>query len=710
MTSWKFKRIECFIIFIIIINRYNGELKLGQVVDRRPGFVPVTMADENEMIEVRFLSNGKYTSQSTRLVKSPFIRFHRAPDHPIPFDSLSSFQQAAFQCLRDSFAQLEAAIERRAKFSGKAAIIYEADLAHEVFGRHPTLEQLYAVHIYLYGNVDKIVKDVGYRSTPAYHIRSERESKLLEGVRALPASVLEEMATRLYDALFNNHTFIRRTETDKLLVDVLITFASTTYINASGPVSNPFLPAVTKMVSGICQPVPSEIHRILIQLHLFPLDFDPAEHNSGTLQHEHKDQVHSYRLVSPEKWDYSNEIADTVFAIDSQETVEVDDAVQFGSDGWVHVHIADSAHFVQYDSFLEKIARNRVSTVYLPSKTFPMLPSDVTELMSLSPGRAENPALTFSAKIGTDGDITDYRIIPSVLKNVKRLNYEGADTLITKNPNLQAGLALLEAHRSRRISRGHLPFTIPKPSVKVVEGQTKFSIQGLAESPSQRLVSEAMMIAGRVAAMQAAERKLAIPFRYHLPPKQPSDHGVYDRIRSGTATRFDTLQLLMSLGPSAVDTQPREHWAMGLDMYTKATSPIRRYFDMLVHHQLRAATDKPVVLSENSMAALIPSVYRHEQYLKQVQKISTRFWVMKHYQSLLASDPDDPLLTTRIIILDSASGARQKVWVENLALILYATVLGRVPNAAAMSAGHEIEAAKIISVDPMRSSIDLTIL
>jgi hypothetical protein len=147
---------------------------------------------------------------------------------------------------------------------------------------------------------------------------------------------------------------------------------------------------------------------------------------------------------------------------------------------------------------------------------------------------------------------------------------------------------------------------------------------------------------------------------------------------------------------------------MGLDMYAKATSPIRRYFDLLLHHQVKASLANKKPMMESELAMLLPPTYRHEQYLKHLQKASTRYWTLRHIQAVLQGDPTDPRLLTRLIILDGAhSGARQKVWVESLALILYANVLGKLP--AGIAAGSEVETARISAVDPLRTYIELVI-
>lgn len=490
-----------------------------------------------------------------------------------------------------------------------------------------------------------------------------------------------------------------------MLVPALVAFASATYINASGPVENPFRSAVTRMVTGICQPVPGEVHRILSLAKLFPSDFDPVQHGSGTLQYEPGKPERVSLASSP--WDYKDVVEEEVWAVDSAETVEVDDAIHFDGD-WVHVHVADSSHFAPLSSPQDHLARNRVSTIYMPTKTIPMLPEPIVSLMSLTPERLENPALTFSAKIGDDGSIMDYRIGTSVLKRIKRVTYEAADKLIETDSKLKNGLDLVQRHYRGRLASGHIPFSIPKPNAKVdPSGSISFSVDSHKDGTSKTLVSESMLIAGRVAAMYAADHKLAVPFRYHPAPIS-ADPSIIERILAGQFTRYDTLRLLMAMSPSAVDTVPRPHWSMGLDMYAKATSPIRRYFDLLLHHQVKSSLMKKNVLTDSDLAKLLPPTYRHEQYLKHLQKASTRYWTLRHLQSILHSDPTDPRLTTSLIILDSApSSSRQKVWVESLALILYANVLGKLPTG--LMAGTQIHEARVSAVDPLRTYIEFVI-
>jgi len=153
---------------------------------------------------------------------------------------------------------------------------------------------------------------------------------------------------------------------------------------------------------------------------------------------------------------------------------------------------------------------------------------------------------------------------------------------------------------------------------------------------------------------------------------------------------------------------------MGLDMYSKATSPIRRYLDLVLHHQVKSSLGSRKPLSEAELTSIIPSVYRHEQYLKHMQKASVRYWTMRHLERLLAKqdqsqgDENGGILKTRLILLSPSplAVAKHKLWVESLGLIVYGTLLGRLP--ANMQAGQELEGT-IHAVNALRSTIEILI-
>src|SRR5690606_31092241 len=86
-----------------------------------------------------------------------------------------------------------------------------------------------------------------------------------------------------------------------------------------------------------------------------------------------------------------------IYSVDDASTTEIDDALSVTAlpDGQIRVgiHVAAPGLGVTRDSDLDKLARARLSTVYMPGEKIPMQPANVIEAFSLDAGR-EVPALS----------------------------------------------------------------------------------------------------------------------------------------------------------------------------------------------------------------------------------------------------------------------------------------------------------------------------
>ena len=111
-----------------------------------------------------------------------------------------------------------------------------------------------------------------------------------------------------------------------------------------------------------------------------------------------------------------------------------------------------------------------------------------------------------------------------------------------------------------------------QPSVEITE-----------PSPSRLMVAEAMILAGAVAARFGVEHDLALPFRSQLPADLPSPAQL-DELPDG-AVRFAAIKRCLSRGLMGTAAAP--HFSLGLSAYAQATSPIRRYGDLVVQRQRR---------------------------------------------------------------------------------------------------------------------------
>ena len=276
--------------------------------------------------------------------------------------------------------------------------------------------------------------------------------------------------------------------------------------------------------------------------------------------------------------------------IDDVETRDIDDALgleRLANDQLrIWIHIADPGRLITTGSPLDLEARRRGSSLYLSRGILPMFPSNLsTEVFSLQASR-RNAAWSTWVDLDSTGNVSASGICRSWVTPRYRLTYNDADELIDFAPPEEADLsdlhALLTTRRHWREQRGALMMDLPEGRIRCRDGQPTVEIT--EPSPSRNMVAEAMILCGTVAATKAIEKDLALPFRSQLPAELPSLAHL-ESLGDG-AVRFAAIKRCLSRG--LMGTAPAAHFSLGVPAYTQATSPIRRYGDLLVQRQFAA--------------------------------------------------------------------------------------------------------------------------
>ena len=232
---------------------------------------------------------------------------------------------------------------------------------------------------------------------------------------------------------------------------------------------------------------------------------------------------------------------------------------------------------------MDREVRERSTSIYLADRTIPMIPPVLSEqAASLAVGEARQ-ALSVLAWFGPDKKLTDYRIVPTRILVRKRLSYEEADERIADDDSAEALMfSIAEELRRTRLASGALIFKDPEISVRVAEdGGIEVSKRD-RETPSQILVSEMMILANNMFATFMSEKGIPGIYRSQPPPAEKIElDPEYDPVQSYRSKR------LLSRGD--LGTTPAPHSTLGLESYTTATSPLRRYTDLVVQRQIKAA-------------------------------------------------------------------------------------------------------------------------
>jgi exoribonuclease-2 len=300
------------------------------------------------------------------------------------------------------------------------------------------------------------------------------------------------------------------------------------------------------------------------------------------------------------------------FAIDDAGNVDPDDAVSL-DDGRLWVHVADVAALVRPDEPADVEARARGASLYLPETTVPMLPHAATHLLGLGLDHV-SPALSFGLSVDAAGEVVDCEVVPSMIRGT-RLSYEEVDKRLAEAAFADL-LALAERHRQRRLARGAATIDLPEVKVRVEDGEVRLT--ALPRLRSRQMVTEAMLMAGQGAARFAMDRDIPIPFTTQAPP---------DTLQTpeGMAAMFAYRKKLQR---SRMKTAPAPHAGLGLEVYAQATSPLRRYLDLVVHQQLRASLRGQNLLTGDQVLDRIGSTEAAVGSVRQGERLSNRHWTL----------------------------------------------------------------------------------
>ncbi|MBC8205976.1 MAG: RNB domain-containing ribonuclease [Kiritimatiellales bacterium] len=376
---------------------------------------------------------------------------------------------------------------------------------------------------------------------------------------------------------------------------------------------------------------PEKAHRLLLQLGLWneAVNPYPARFDCATIQPE----LEVPALPEEPRQDLT---ALETFAIDDDNCSDPDDAISLDGDTlWIHV--ADAAALIKPDSPLDREARARGANLYLPEIVINMLPQGVTEALGLGL-QERSPALSFKIGLNDDGSPACAEITPSWVR-VQRLSYSAADQLMNTSPFKEMS-DITEQFRKRRIAQGAAELNLPEVKLKTsVDGELynlsarhelavknpveyTVAIKELPRLKSRDMVTDAMLMAGEAIADFLIQNEIPAPFASQAPPDEAAT----------PETLSEMFAYRKKFKRSGLHLEPDLHAGLGLERYTRATSPLRRYSDLLVHQQLRAHLGGQPLISEADMLARMAEAELGGGNTSMAERLSNRHWTLLHMQ------------------------------------------------------------------------------
>lgn len=362
---------------------------------------------------------------------------------------------------------------------------------------------------------------------------------------------------------------------------------------------------------------PETAHALLLQLGYWTEQFNPYPSRAALLTSSPNLPIPA--LPEEQRLDLTHLPA---YAIDDEGNQDPDDAISW-HDGRLWVHVADVAALVAPDSPIDLEARARGVNLYLPEGTTTMLPLVATQCLGL--GLAEvSPALSFGLDLTADGEVAHLEIAPSWVC-VTRLTYEEVNGRLSEEPFATLHQLAQRAEQRRR-EQGAVEINLPEVRVRV-DGAGRVTIRPLPNLLSRDLVREAMLLAGEAVARFAFRHAIPLPYTTQDAPAEPLP-------AAQTTSEFFARRKLMK--PGQQSSLPGAHAGLGLGLYAQATSPLRRYLDLVVHQQLRAYVTGQPLLDEGAVMDRVGAAEAVSGDARRTERLSNRHWTLVY----LRQNPD----------------------------------------------------------------------
>ncbi|MCP4628056.1 MAG: RNB domain-containing ribonuclease [bacterium] len=333
----------------------------------------------------------------------------------------------------------------------------------------------------------------------------------------------------------------------------------------------------------------------------------------------------------------------SLMTIDGQSTLDFDDALSIekvGDQYRLGIHIVDVGHFVNKDDNIDREALVRGSSIYMPDQKISMLPAALAEgLCSLKAGEMR-PAISTMVNLSPSKEVIDYEILPSIINVKHQLTYYDVNLAADENQDILILREIAEKFRQRRLDGGAVQITVPEVNVWLAEDRSISVNKINRESPGRMLVAEIMILANWLMAKFLAENDIPAIFRSQPAPRER----LY---RGNEGTLYQNWMQRRFLSRFVLDHKSGKHSGLGLDAYVTATSPIRKYFDLVTQRQLRALLGLEQPYTSDEIEQLIQMLQLPMSNVGRIQYGRQRYWLLKYLEQHVGRKEEAIVLVKR---------------------------------------------------------------
>ncbi len=309
----------------------------------------------------------------------------------------------------------------------------------------------------------------------------------------------------------------------------------------------------------------------------------------------------------------------SAFSVDDASTTEIDDAFSVtmlpGDQVQIGIHIAAPALGIAFDDAVDRIARQRLSTIYMPTRKITMLPENVIKQFTLSEGRTAPTLSLYLTFAGSDYTLIETKTRLESVSIKHNLRHDQLDEHFTE-ANINSGLGdypykaelmtLWRIAKKLEVGRGKAEAGPPPLDYNFyIEGDHVRIVPRLRGSPIDKVVSELMIKANAEWGQRLAEANIAAIYR------------------------------TQGNGKVSMSVEPGGHQGLGVSHYAWSSSPLRRYVDLVNQRQLIAwvsGAPPPYSRTSDELGAAIRAFEIAYDAYSDIQRKLERYWCLRYLQ------------------------------------------------------------------------------
>ena len=351
-----------------------------------------------------------------------------------------------------------------------------------------------------------------------------------------------------------------------------------------------------------------------------------------------------------------------IFTIDSEDAKDLDDAVcveKVSDDEYkLSVHIADVSFYVKEDSFIDKEAIKRGTSIYTPAFVIPMLPRTLSNGICSLLEDEDRLTLSVEMDIDKNGNVISSNIFKSVIKSKKKMTYEKVERVLKGEsfkeyaPFVNDILLMRELAnilKDKRMKDGSINLDIPETHFILDENGDVIDVTPYNIGESNGIIEEFMLVTNKTVAKTFCDLNAPFIYRIHEKPDIEKLREVNEVLKNmGTSIKG-----INKVHPKAIDTALEAfkddntkymvvskmilktlklakysdsclgHFGLNFSYYCHFTSPIRRYPDLFIHRVISNYLESGYSMNSKDLNRLKNRAYRYAVLSSDAEKIAT---------------------------------------------------------------------------------------